>query len=143
MTPLAPSAFEGRHDQAFPKLADAEIERIRRFGTPRSFKAGDALVRAGEPNHGVTIILSGKVEVTRRDQFGKRDVIVVHESGSFMGELAQLSGRPSLVDVDATEAVDALEIAPDRLRALIVAEAEIGEKLMRAMILRRVGLLET
>jgi thioredoxin reductase (NADPH) len=34
-------------------------------------------------------------------------------------------------------------IAPERLRALIVAEAEIGERMMRAMILRRVALLET
>jgi thioredoxin reductase (NADPH) len=36
-----------------------------------------------------------------------------------------------------------LIIPPDRLRALLVAEAELGERIMRALILRRVGLLET
>src|SRR5262249_30759164 len=38
--------------------------------------------------------------------------------------------------------VDALVIPPDQLRALLIAEAELGERIMRALILRRVGLLE-
>jgi thioredoxin reductase (NADPH) len=60
-----------------------------------------------------------------------------------MGELAQLSGRPSLIDAHARSQVEALIIAPERLRALLVAEAELGERIMRALILRRVGLIET
>ena len=39
--------------------------------------------------------------------------------------------------------MEALIIAPERLRALLVAEAELGERIMRALILRRVGLIET
>src|SRR5207344_302314 len=57
-------------------------------------------------------------------------------------ELAQLSGRPALVDARAQGPVDALIVPSDRLRALLVAEAELGERIMRALILRRVGLLE-
>ena len=60
-----------------------------------------------------------------------------------MGELAQLAGRPALVDAYAQEPVVAVIIPPERLRALLVAEAELGERIMRALILRRVGLLET
>jgi thioredoxin reductase (NADPH) len=56
-----------------------------------------------------------------------------------LGELAQLAGRPALVDAHAQGPVDALVIPPDRLRALLIAEAELGERLMRALILRRVG----
>ena len=59
-----------------------------------------------------------------------------------MGELAQLSGRPFLVDAQALTDVDAVAIPPDRLRALLIAEAELGERIMRALILRRVGLIE-
>ena len=60
-----------------------------------------------------------------------------------MGELAQLAGRPSLAGRHRAEPVEALIIPPDRLRALLIAEAELGERIMRALILRRVGLLET
>jgi thioredoxin reductase (NADPH) len=60
-----------------------------------------------------------------------------------MGELAQLAGGPALVDAHARNAVEALIIPPNQLRALLIAEAELGERIMRALILRRVGLLET
>jgi thioredoxin reductase (NADPH) len=60
-----------------------------------------------------------------------------------MGELAHLSGQPTLIDARASGLVEALIIAPDQLRALMIAEAELGERIMRALILRRVGLLET
>jgi thioredoxin reductase (NADPH) len=132
-----------RADQMFPTLEQAEIDRIRRFGTPRSYRKGEAISRIGELTYNFSIILSGKVEITRRDAAGRRDTIVVHRAGSFMGELAQLAGRPSLVDADCLEPVEAIVIPPDRLRALLVAEAELGERIMRAMILRRMGLLET
>ena len=59
-----------------------------------------------------------------------------------MGELAQLSGRPYLVDATALTDVEALAIPPERLRALLIAEADLGERIMRALILRRVGLIE-
>jgi thioredoxin reductase (NADPH) len=60
-----------------------------------------------------------------------------------MGELAQLSGRPYLVDEKALTDVEAVAIPADRLRALLIAEADLGERLMRALILRRVGLIES
>jgi thioredoxin reductase (NADPH) len=59
-----------------------------------------------------------------------------------MGELAGLSGRPYLVDAIALSDVEVVAISPDRLRALLIAEADLGERIMRALILRRVGLIE-
>jgi thioredoxin reductase (NADPH) len=92
---------------------------------------------------GLVIILSGKIDVSQIDQSGHRTLIVSHTTGEFMGELAQLANRPALVDAFAQEPVEALIIPQERLRALLIAEADLGERLMRAMILRRVGLLET
>jgi thioredoxin reductase (NADPH) len=132
-----------RRHQMFPTLEPAEIERLRRFGEARSFSAGEALVKVGEVGHGLTIILAGKVDITQHDESGRREPIVTHGPGDFMGELAQLAGRPTLVDAYAQGPVEALIIPPERLRALLVAEAELGERIMRALILRRVGLLET
>lgn len=54
------------------------------------------------------------------------------------------SGRsPTLVDARAVSAVETLLIPTDRLRTVLIAEAELGERIMRALILRRVGLIET
>lgn len=136
------SITETRRDQIFPVLEPAQVERIRRFGTVRSYGSGQVLAEMGKPLEGLAVILSGAVNVTRRKTTGEGELIVAHGPGSFLGELAQLSGRPALVDARAQGPVDALIVPPDRLRALLVAEAELGERIMRALILRRVGLLE-
>jgi thioredoxin reductase (NADPH) len=137
------SVIETRRHQMFPTLERAEIERVRRFGELRRYGTGEALAKVGQVGAGLSIILAGRVEITQHDESGARKLIVTHGPGEFMGELAQLAGRPVLVDAYAIEPVEALVIRPDRLRALLVAEAELGERIMRALILRRVGLLET
>ena len=138
-----PSVLDQRGAQMLPVLDALEIERVRRFGECRSFANGAALLTIGQVGPGLMVILSGRVDVTHVDKTGQRVSIVGHGPGEFIGELAQLAGRPALADVTAQEPVQALVIAPDRLRALLIAEAELGERIMRALIIRRLGLLET
>jgi thioredoxin reductase (NADPH) len=132
-----------RGAQMFPRLTDEELARLSKFGEPRSFRAGERVGRVGETGPGLMLILSGEVEVTEPAKDGKAPHIVTHSRGNFTGELAQLSGRPVLVDSTALTDVEGVAIAPDRLRALLIAEAELGERIMRALILRRVGLIES
>ncbi|MEP6564197.1 MAG: FAD-dependent oxidoreductase [Mesorhizobium sp.] len=132
-----------RRDQMFPILAEVDIERMRRFGQASFYAAGEPIVTAGEVAPGLVLILSGTAEITQGGEFGRRETIVTHGPGNFLGELAQLSGRPSLVNAEAIAPVEALVIAPQRLRDLMVQEANLGERIMRALILRRVGLLES
>ncbi len=135
---------EARQSQMFPTLEPADIDRLRRFGVAKTYADGEMITRAGQAGVGMSVILSGQVAVTQSDQRGRDHdrLIVVHGAGSFMGELAQLSGRPSLVDSTARAPVELIAIAPEQLRAVLVAEADLGERIMRALILRRVGLIE-
>ena len=141
----SPSAFSGLDDrdgERFPVLEAREVERLRRFGQPRAFAKGEALMEVGQTGHGLTLVVSGEVAVTQRDELGHVRPIVTYTPGSFLGELGQLTGRPALARAHAQTAVEAVLIPPDRLRALLVAEAELGERIMRALILRRVAMLE-
>jgi thioredoxin reductase (NADPH) len=142
MPETEPSIIDTRGPQMFPKLETSEIDRVRRFGEIRRFKQGEALAKVGIVAPGLMVILAGSVAVTRRDVSGERMPITTYEPGSFLGELAQLAGRPAFIDAEAREPVEALVIPPERLRALLIAEAELGERIMRALILRRVGLVQ-
>ncbi len=137
------STIATRSDQMFPTLTPAEVTRLRRFGEPRRFAAGETIAKTGEVSPGFLVILEGEVAIKQRDSLGREQLIVTHGPGHFMGELAQLSGRPALVDAVALKPGEAIVIRPQRLRDLLVEEAELGERIMRALILRRVGLLET
>src|SRR6266481_526755 len=134
--------IETRRDQMFLVLEPAEIDRLRRFGETRSYRAGERLTTAGEVGPGMFVILTGNVVVTQRDELAHHPPIVTYGPGAFLGELAELSGRPALVDGQTQGTVEALVIPPHKLRDVLVEEAELGERIMRALILRRVGLLE-
>src|SRR5580765_5496374 len=142
-TPIQSSTLETRRHQMFPVLEAVEIKRLHRYGQPRSFENGERLVSAGEVAASMFVILKGDVVATQHGDFVPRDPIVTIGPGMFTGELAQLSGHPALVDIHAKEPVETLAIPSQRIRDLMVEEAELGERIMRALILRRVGLIET
>jgi len=131
-----------RPEQTFPALTEAEIARMRRFGELRSYKHGELMFEAGKPGRGMFVVLSGHVAITERDGLGHVTPIVEQGPGQFVAEVGQLSGRVSLVDGRAEGDVATLAIPPDKLRALLVAEADLGERIMRALILRRVSLFQ-
>ena len=134
------SAFP-RYEQTFPTLTAQEIARIRRFGEERSYRHGEALFETGKQGPGMFVVLSGNVAITHRDGFGRVTPIIDQGPGQFLAEIGQLSERPALVDGHAEGDVRTILISPERLRALMVAEADLGERIMRALILRRVSLI--
>src|SRR5436190_1996441 len=140
--PASPT-LEARRAQTFPILAPDEIARMRRFGAPCRYAAGARIYETGKPTPGMLVVLSGTIRVTGRDGHGHDFPVVDHVAGAFSGELGQLSSRRSLVDAVAVGDVEALLISPEQLHALLIAEAALGEKVMRALILRRVALIET
>jgi thioredoxin reductase (NADPH) len=138
-----PSIIDTRRDQISAEIAKTPctldlrcVENRKRFGT------GEALATAGQIGEGFGIVLEGRVDVYRYDAYGERKHFYTFGPGSFVGELAQLAGRPSFGDAIASEPVKALNFSPERMRALLVAEAELGERLMRALILRRAQILQ-
>ena len=137
------SNFSGRQDQFLPVLSEAEISHIERFGEHRKYRRGERLFAAGERAPGIFVVLKGTLTMSLRDGLGCVVPVVRHGPGQFTGEIAQLSGGFALVDADADEDVEVLLIQPDRIRALIVADAELGERIVRALMLRRVAQIES
>ena len=139
----APSELLSRRHQMFPVLSDADIARMRRFGEARAYRRGDTLFAAGRASAGMFVVIKGLVALSQRDGLGTVVPIIRQGPGQFTAEVGTLSGQPSLVDAHALEDVEALLLKPGQLRALIIAEADLGERLVRALILRRVALIES
>ncbi len=135
-------AIDTRDKQMFPKLAPQEIDRLRRFGEIRHYAPGEALFVTGDVAPGMYVLIKGSVRVVRRDPLGHSAPVVEQGPGQFVAEVGQLSGQPAFVDVHAIDEVEALLIPPENLRALMIEEPELGERIMHALILRRVALIE-
>jgi thioredoxin reductase (NADPH) len=135
--------LEGRREQAVPILSSDEIARVRRFATECRYAAGERVYETGKSVPGLLVVLSGMVRITGRDTHGDDFPVVDYLPGAFSGELGLLSSRRSWVDAAAVGDVQGLLVGPEQLHALLIAEAALGEKIMRALILRRVALIET
>jgi len=132
------SYLEGRFHEIFAPVNEADIPRAARFGERRSYPDGAMLFEVGKPAPGMFVLLSGRVAFSRRDALGRSIPIWERRGrGQFIGEVGQLSGADALVDVQARGPVEALLLPPERLRALLVAEVELGERILRSLTLRR------
>jgi thioredoxin reductase (NADPH) len=132
-----------RYAQMFPVLTAAEIERVRRFGSLSRHARGSLLYRAGTLCPGMFVLLSGVVRIVGRDGLGhERTIHTYTQRGNFTSDVTQLSNQPAVVDAHVVEDVEALLLRPDELSAMMISEADLGEKIMRALILRRVLVVE-
>src|SRR5439155_25508315 len=118
-----------------------KMSRIQMIDERQENTAGTSIYTTAKIVPGAFVLLSVYVDIPQCSVYPDAQLIVTHGPDSFMGEISQLSGRPALVDGVAREPVEALVIPPRRLRDLLVEEAELGERIMRALILRRVLLL--
>jgi thioredoxin reductase (NADPH) len=134
-----------RSAQRFPRLTDTQLEVVKRFANvpAREFAMGESLYAIGERSVPAWFLTRGSVEIFGRDGLEQEASLQVLHSGQFTGELYQLTGGPTLAGAIAGPGgCTAIPLDSDHLRALIIGSAELGELLMRAYILRRVGLLE-
>jgi thioredoxin reductase (NADPH) len=139
------AVIDTRRDQMFPTLSTPQIETARRFasGEPQRFEAGAIVYELGARNVPAWLILEGSITAIRRDGIGNEAPIVSHTAGQFTGETSQLSGHATLAAGKAgEEGCLAVPFDAAHLRALVIGSADVGETIMRAFILRRVGLIE-
>jgi thioredoxin reductase (NADPH) len=136
---------DDRSAQRFPRLREAQLDVVKRFADAheQSFAPGESVFEVGVRGVASWFLLRGSAVLSGRDGLNQRIDLDTLESGQFTGELHQLTGGPALAGaVAGPEGCTAIPLDAVRLRALIVGSAEIGELIMRAFILRRIGLQE-
>jgi thioredoxin reductase (NADPH) len=134
--PLSSSRIE----KIFPKLTPAQIHRVSAHGHIRTVERGEVLVEQGDTSVPFFVVITGELEIVR--PYGSYETLVtVHDSGQFTGEVNTLSGRRSLVQMRATNPGKVIELDRQHMLTLVQTDAELGEILMRAFILRRVELI--
>ena len=139
------SLFETRRHQLFPVLDAVQKETAKRFasGPARDFAPGEVLFDVGQRDAPAWLVLKGSIDVVRRDGLNREAAITSHCVGQFSGEVSQLAGRELLASGRAgAEGCVALPFDAAHVRALMIGSVEVGEIMMRAFILRRVGLIE-
>ena len=129
-----------RIEKIFPKLTPAQIRRVAAYGHMRAVESGEVLVEQGDTSVPFFVVITGELEIVRPSG-AYETLVTVHDSGQFTGEVNTLSGRRSFFRVRATKPGKVIELDHQHMLTLVQTDAELGEILMRAFILRRVELV--
>jgi thioredoxin reductase (NADPH) len=136
-----PSDPYNREAQTFPRLSQEQVERIRQFGREEDCSEGTYLFRRGERSVDFFVVVEGSIEILSSGTIRSDDTIHVHSERQFTGELDLFNSRKILVDGRAATDSRVIRVERSSFLRMMESEPDIGEIVMRAFILRRVGLM--
>jgi thioredoxin reductase (NADPH) len=142
--PLALAADDpyARVTQIYPVLSADQIGRLSPYGVEEAIGPNQSLFHRGDRQADFFLVLEGEVAITRTGDDGDDDILTVHDAGRFTGELDQINAQTLLVGARALIAGRVLRIKHGDVPRMMAAEPDIGEIIMRAFILRRMGFLQ-
>jgi thioredoxin reductase (NADPH) len=129
-------------DLIFPKLTHEMVGRSMPYGTVENHAAGTTIYSRGVRGVDFLIVLKGSVLIAAPGDDGTEIIVTVHDEREFTGELDLFSLREALITARAATAAVVLRIGRARFREYVASEPDIGAVIMRAVILRRAGLIQ-
>ncbi|MDQ3753029.1 MAG: FAD-dependent oxidoreductase [Actinomycetota bacterium] len=121
---------------ASPRLTQAQIDFLGRYGEIRETKDGQVLIKAGDVTSEFIVGLEGEIEAV--DDFaGETRTIAVLEAGNFVGELNLLTGQALYLSFVVRKAGKVLAITRDRLKEVISEDPALSDIILRAFLARR------
>jgi thioredoxin reductase (NADPH) len=129
------------HDIAFPRLSPKEIDQLRSRGKVIRTTEGQVLWNEGDRDFGFYVVLSGEIEIVAQTNCQEVPV-TVHEPGEFTGDVDMLTGRMALVTARVRKAGEVLALEGAELRRVLNELPELGEKMLKAFIMRRTLLID-
>jgi thioredoxin reductase (NADPH) len=123
---------------AFPRLSDAQLARLRSYGTPQMVGAGDVLYGPGDATYDFIVIEDAAVEIVQpATREAPEESLVRFGPGSFLGELNLLTGQAVYLIARVVENGRVHRIAPARFRRLMAEDTELSDILLEAFGARR------
>ena len=136
-----PSDPYAREAQTFPRLSVDAANRVANYGVEQGLRKGTSLFERGQRGVDFFLVLDGNIEIFDVDAEGEPHVLTVHRERQFTGELDLFNDQQILVCGRTGMNSRVVRVKRADFRKMLSAEPDIGEIVMRAFILRRVGLI--
>ena len=113
----------------FAALSERDIAWLARAGTIRHFAPGETLIRRGDAQDALLVLLDGAVRV----ETSAGGPIALRRPGECLGEVSLVDTRPASTDVVAAEPVRALRLGGDVLRQRLEADTGFAARFWRGL----------
>jgi CRP-like cAMP-binding protein len=117
-----------------PGWTEAELHALFAHGELLSLKAGEALVRRGDQERAIYLVVSGLLEVSSGSQQSQTLGRLMREGpGAVLGEVGLFDGQPRSASVWAAQATQLVKIPLAGLQAFCDADPRRGGELYFAL----------
>ena len=130
----AGGSFAASEALLLPKWSDEDWKQLFRFTSIRIVRAGDALIRHGEPDRTLYLVLHGELEVIVHsgDELSMGRVAQVGP-GSVLGEIAFFDGGPRSAGAWAVDDSEVAAMTPDQYTAFEQSSPALARELLFAL----------
>jgi thioredoxin reductase (NADPH) len=136
-SPTPVSGFLDPNDPTlFPRLTAAQIEQLVKRGEKLSLPPGEVLFEQGQRDTPFYVVLSGAIDIIDRQPDGDH-YFTQCQGGTFAADISMFTGEPTLARGVIAEESSILALPPHELRAVVAGSTELGDLLLRTMIIRR------
>lgn len=118
-----------REQENFADLTKGTV--LQRFG------AGETIIRQGDRNNALYIIIAGQAVITVTKDFGEEQEVMVLSLGEFFGEMTLFSGEPSPVSIAAIEDLQVIVISSDAVNRMIQRQPSFARQVGQIIEARR------
>jgi CRP/FNR family transcriptional regulator, cyclic AMP receptor protein len=122
--------------ELFSGLSQKNLNRVSKLCTLRSYKAGDEIVKQGNPGLGLFLITSGKVRIVKKTKDGRELEIATHVPPEFIGEMSVLDGAVRTASVIAVEDTECYAIVSWDFNALMKSYPDIALEILPVIVKR-------
>lgn len=116
------------------ELSDEECGILAGIVSLRQLDDEQVLIREGESDNSLHVVLSGKLGVTKNTGGGDLTTLAVLRNGSFAGEMGFIDGREHSASLQALGAAEVLSLEREALESLLNEHPHLVYQVMRSIV---------
>ena len=132
---LVPKIFEMiGHSKFFSDFSREDVERLAAFMQAYHADAGETIIREGDVDDYMLLIVDGRVEIVKTDSHGESRPMTVVGAGATLGEMSMIDGEPRFATCVALEPTTFAVLSRDSMVKIILEEPGLGSKILIKLV---------
>lgn len=122
------------HSRFFSDFTRSDIELLARSMLIYRAGAGQTIIREGDVDDYMLLIIEGQVEIVKRDRMGARQLMTTVGPGATLGEMSMIDGEPRFATCTAVDQTTFAVLSRDGMVRIILEEPSLGAKILIKLV---------
>lgn len=122
------------HSKFFSDFSREDVDRLTAFMQVYRADAGEMIIREGDVDDYMLLIIEGRVEIVKADTRGDNRAMTVVGPGATLGEMSMIDGEARFATCIAAEATTFTVLSRDSMVKIILEEPALGSKILIKLV---------